>query len=50
MTQEGYSKGAVDGRWNPQTATAARRFQQAAGLEPTSTPTTLLLATVGMSR
>ncbi|MCJ2087170.1 peptidoglycan-binding protein [Methylobacterium sp. E-005] len=65
LTQKGYSTGAVDGRWNPQTAAAARsfqqaqnndttiaatHFQQAQGLEPTGTLTTNLLATVGMSR
>ncbi len=35
LTQKGYSTGNVDGRWNPQTAAAARSFQQAQNMEPT---------------
>ncbi|GJD81123.1 peptidoglycan-binding domain-containing protein [Methylobacterium gregans] len=39
LTQKGYSTGNVDGRWNPQTASAARSFQQAQNMEPTGTLT-----------
>jgi peptidoglycan hydrolase-like protein with peptidoglycan-binding domain len=39
LTQKGYSTGAVDGHWNPQTAAAARSFQQAQNMEPTGTLT-----------
>lgn len=50
LTQKGYSTGAVDGRWNPQTATAARSFQQAQNMEPTGTLTIPLVYGLGLEQ
>jgi peptidoglycan hydrolase-like protein with peptidoglycan-binding domain len=50
LTQKGYSTGAVDGRWNPQTAAAARSFQQAKNMEPTGTLTIPLVYGLGLEQ
>jgi peptidoglycan hydrolase-like protein with peptidoglycan-binding domain len=50
LTQKGYSTGTVDGRWNPQTASAARSFQQAQNMEPTGTLTIPLVYGLGLER
>ncbi|MCJ2020010.1 peptidoglycan-binding protein [Methylobacterium sp. E-065] len=50
LTQKGYSTGTVDGRWNPQTAAAARSFQQAQNMEPTGTLTIPLAYGLGLEQ
>ncbi|MGV7030492.1 peptidoglycan-binding domain-containing protein [Methylobacterium symbioticum] len=50
LTQKGYSTGTVDGRWNPQTAAAARSFQQAQNMEPTGTLTIPLVYGLGLEQ
>jgi peptidoglycan hydrolase-like protein with peptidoglycan-binding domain len=50
LTQKGYSTGNVDGRWNPQTAAAARSFQQAQNMEPTGTLTIPLVYGLGLEQ
>jgi peptidoglycan hydrolase-like protein with peptidoglycan-binding domain len=50
LTQKGYSTGSVDGRWNPQTAAAARSFQQAQNMEPTGTLTIPIVYGLGLER
>jgi peptidoglycan hydrolase-like protein with peptidoglycan-binding domain len=50
LTQKGYSTGTVDGRWNQQTAAAARSFQQAQNMEPTGTLTIPLVYGLGLER
>ncbi|KAJ8134798.1 hypothetical protein OY671_011989, partial [Metschnikowia pulcherrima] len=49
-TQKGYSTGNVDGRWNPQTAAAARSFQQAQNMEPTGSLTIPLVYGLGLEQ
>ncbi|GJE76558.1 peptidoglycan-binding domain-containing protein [Methylorubrum suomiense] len=50
LTQKGYSTGTVDGRWNPQTTSAARSFQQAQNMEPTGTLTIPLVYGLGLEK
>jgi len=50
LTQKGYSTGNVDGRWNGQTAAAARSFQQAQNMEPTGTLTIPLVYGLGLDQ
>jgi peptidoglycan hydrolase-like protein with peptidoglycan-binding domain len=50
LTQKGYSTGTVDGRWNQQTAAAARSFQQAQNMEPTGTLTIPLVYGLGLDQ
>ena len=50
LTQKGYSTGNVDGRWNPQTAAAARSFQQAQNMEPTGSLTIPLVYGLGLEQ
>lgn len=50
LTQKGYSTGTVDGRWNPQTASAARSFQQAQNMEPTGSLTIPLVYGLGLEQ
>ncbi|GJE03755.1 peptidoglycan-binding domain-containing protein [Methylobacterium isbiliense] len=50
LTQKGYSTGNVDGRWNAQTAAAARSFQQAQNMEPTGTLTIPLVFALGLEQ
>jgi peptidoglycan hydrolase-like protein with peptidoglycan-binding domain len=50
LTQKGYSTGTVDGRWNQQTAAAARSFQQAQNMEPTGTLTIPLVYGLGLEQ
>lgn len=50
LTQKGYSTGNVDGRWNSQTAAAARSFQQAQNMEPTGTLTIPLVYGLGLEQ
>jgi peptidoglycan hydrolase-like protein with peptidoglycan-binding domain len=50
LTQKGYSTGNVDGRWNQQTAAAARSFQQAQNMEPTGTLTIPLVYGLGLEQ
>ena len=50
LTQKGYSTGSVDGRWNPQTAAAARSFQQAQNMEPTGTLTIPIVFGLGLEQ
>lgn len=50
LTQKGYSTGTVDGRWNAQTTSAARSFQQAQNMEPTGTLTIPLVYGLGLEK
>src|SRR3954469_7792081 len=50
LTQKGYSTGNGGGRWNTQTAAAARSFQQAQNMEPTGTLTIPLVYGLGLEQ
>ena len=50
LNAQGYSVGAVDGQWGPNTSSAVRRFQADKGLAQSGTLDSSTLATLGVSR
>lgn len=50
LNDQGYSAGAVDGQWGPNTQNAVRRFQADKGLEQSGTLDAATLAALGVSR
>jgi len=50
LNDQGYSVGAVDGQWGPNTQSAVRRFQADKGLTPSGTLDSATLAALGVNR
>ena len=50
LNTQGYSVGAVDGQWGPNTSSAVRRFQADKGLAQSGTLDSSTLAALGVSR
>ena len=50
LNDNGYSVGAVDGQWGPNTQSAVRRFQADKGLTPSGTLDAATLAALGVNR
>ena len=50
LNAQGYSVGAVDGQWGPNTSSAVRRFQADKGLAQSGTLDSATLAALGVSR
>jgi hypothetical protein len=49
LNGQGYSAGAADGQWGPNTLSAVRRFQADKGLAPSGTLDSATLAALGVS-